>query len=235
MIPETGGGLSGFIARGLWFLYSHFPSSGRWDWLLLFLAIGVSTHFLFMPYLWRAVKADMEILKTHAFVEGGSNQSVWAFLWGGSWMFFFIWFFSTPAGRTFVQGRPWVGDADAASRLIYWISLAVLMVASASIASIDMKVDERNKRMGVYRPTPYADRGLLSLYGGGGVFYQGTKLEGWGSVVLVEISLRLLAHFFYWYWSPASLWLMYCFLAGSVLADCCRMAFVAILHKETFG
>ena len=58
-IPDTGGGLSGFIAQGLWYVYRYFPFHGTWDWLLLFFLLAATVHVLFLPHLWKAVRADM--------------------------------------------------------------------------------------------------------------------------------------------------------------------------------
>jgi hypothetical protein len=33
-IPDTRGGVSGFLAYLLWQVYRHFPLAGTWDWLV---------------------------------------------------------------------------------------------------------------------------------------------------------------------------------------------------------
>ena len=233
-IPEMGGGLSGFLASGLWRVYGFFPGEGTWDWLLLFVLLGLVTQALFLPYLWRAVNADMTMLDS----SGGddqSNQSVWASMWDIAWMFFYIWFFRSESGRTLLEGRTWVGSGESIPRSVYWISFAVFFACAGLVSAIGFKVDERNKAMGVSRSRQYPSRGFLSLYGGGGVHFVDGKMEECVTVLQAAATVRIVALVCYWYWSPASVSLMYCFLLGAILADGFRMLFVYIAHKRTFG
>ena len=55
-IPDTGGGLSGFIAWLLWQVYVYFPFEGTWDWLLLFIFLAVLTRVGAIPASWKVVE-----------------------------------------------------------------------------------------------------------------------------------------------------------------------------------
>jgi hypothetical protein len=41
LIPDTGGGLSGYITHFLWYLYRRFPFLGSWDWVFLILLLAI--------------------------------------------------------------------------------------------------------------------------------------------------------------------------------------------------
>jgi len=113
----TSGGLSGFLAHGLWHLYRPFPPLGGWDWLLLFVMVSVLGRLLYLPFLWEAVKVDAKAPKKRE----GLRQSNFAALWNLSWTWFWVWFFQTTAGKTFLEDRVWLGAqsvADANGRLL---------------------------------------------------------------------------------------------------------------------
>jgi len=89
LIPDTGPGLSGFLAHGLWLVYQYFPLAGAWDWLLLFLLLGLGAHFVFLPYLWRSVKFDMLRLQQGR-TDGVGVQGMLSGIWGTVCLLFFI-------------------------------------------------------------------------------------------------------------------------------------------------
>ena len=241
VVPDTGGGLSGFIAHGLWKLYQYFPSSGRWDWLLLVFLLAVLVRVLYLPLLWKSVKADMDLLK-----EGKidvSHVTVITALWDIGSAFFLAWFFYTTAGQTFLPGR--FGRPDAvATGLWFWLPLGGSIAVTGGVALLAYLVYERNKAMGPSRSVPYADRRLLSLFGGGGVFTE-PAAEGNGKVVptdattvtpvLMESMLFCSAYMYYWYWSVASVTIFSAFILSGVLTEIVRMVFVYILHRQVFG
>jgi len=238
-VPETGTGLSGFLAHGLWLVYRHFPLSGTWDWILLVALLGVLVRALFVPHLWMAVRDDMRILQARTIEPSG--QDVWTFLWDTVSMWFLVWFFHTAAGRTFLQGRHAFGveSPSHVHRGIYFLSIVLCLGLGIALIRLSFKVDARNAALSPGRPTPYTDRGFLSLYGGGGVYlrHQGseTKIADSGSIVWVEAFILFCAHLVYWYWSVATLALFVVFLATGVGTEAVRMGFVYVLHKRTFG
>ena len=167
VIPDTGGGLSGFIAHGLWKLYQYFPSSGRWDWLLLVFLLAVLVRVLYLPLLWKSVKADMDLLR-----EGGAcvSRASWlTWIWDVGSAFFLVWFFHTAAGRTFLAGRSFGPDVVAAG--LFWLSWGWNACVGGGAMELAKLLDARDKAIGLSCSAPYADRGLLSLFGGGGVFF----------------------------------------------------------------
>src|SRR4051794_13872135 len=80
-IPDTGPGVSGFLAAGLWRAYAHFPWSGQHDWLLLFLGVGLAVHLLFLPHLWTSIQHDMDRLRESRTDETMENQGMPLSLW----------------------------------------------------------------------------------------------------------------------------------------------------------
>jgi hypothetical protein len=228
-----GSGLAGFLAHALWKLYRHFPLEGSWDWLLLFLSLGMITQLSFMPYLWRCVEADIKMLRDR---RGGEESApiqggVPGLFRGGGWMFFFLWFFATTEGQTclnrrFLFGGMALGASDGHHQIVSGLivfGLLILLTALPEHFGNTAKVT-----------APFRDRGFWSLWQGGGTFEanKGSTVEG---VTFFLGLLLLFAHLLYWYWSEASLALMQCFLAAALMADALRVVFVYVLHKRYFG
>ena len=243
-IPDTGGGLSGFLASLLWHVYTYFPFQGTWDWLLLVFVLAVASHVVFLPYLWKAVQADMKIFSEGKVLaeESGSNQGFWPFLFNTFCMWLLIWFFHTQAGRTLLEGREWLGSrapSDTAGGF-FWVSLIVHLAICLPLGNLGGFIVEK-KGSQADRSGPFLDRGLASLYGGGGIIVWQTKkgtLDRFSAIspVAIEILLVILpAHVLYWYWSIASLSIMLSFTIAGVLNEAVRMCFVYVLHKRTFG
>ena len=237
VIPDTGGGLSGFIAHGLWKLYQYFPSSGRWDWLLLVLLLAGLVRVLYLPLLWKSVKADMDLLKEG---KAGDRGSMMTWVWDLASAFFLVWFFHTRAGQTFLGGR--FGHPDAvATGLSFWLPLGGSFAVWAGSGHLDSLVDARDEAITPSHPVPYADRSLLSLFGGGGVCCTPTteeevaKLKMNHTPVWVECAFFFFAYVFYWYWSVVSVTIFSAFILSGVLTEIVRMVFVYILHKQAFG
>jgi hypothetical protein len=236
-VPETGPGLSGFLAHALWHVYRHFPD--RVDWLVLFLAFGTFVHFSFLPLLWRAVEADMRYLEAKQATEEAQNGMKWLWFWSVVWLSFLLWFFHTPAGRTLLNGRhvmgyplleplrtgPYVGSAFAT--LMAGVALSL--------------ISDRAKALGesIARTQAFPRCGFLEAWSGGGVFFQQTpkgvqRAEPVG-VLQMEFLFLFMLHTCYWYWSIASLLLMYGFVLTLIVAEAARLMYVAILHRRTFG
>ncbi len=62
-IPDTGGGISGFLARLIWDVNRYFPLSGMWDWLVLIMLISLAILVARLSFLWRLVERDMQMLE----------------------------------------------------------------------------------------------------------------------------------------------------------------------------
>lgn len=244
-IPDTGPGLSGFLAHYLWRLYVYFPSTGEWDWAFLLLGLAVSVQVLVLPRLWRGVQKDMEYLqKTRVGEDTGADRGMAATLLGLACLFFSLWFFRTPAGRTFLHQRylhlPGSSGTVAVtdvSRLLFWVSL----VGSLVMAVLQSSIDEVHLKQsgGLLETRPYQRRDLLSLYFGGGVFVYRRNGKMQIDKVVSPLAIYLVTNFFahvvYWYWSIASEFLFASFVLTALLIECCRVLFVFILHKRTFG
>ena len=238
-IPETGGGLSGFLGHLLWKFYQYFPSSGHWDWLLLIVLLGVLVRLLYLPWLWKNVEADMTLLKTG---KVGDSSGLNPIGWDMAYAFFLIWFFWTTAGQTFVSGRS--GSPDAVARWLFWLTLIACFALTVILLNVG-RVNERNKAMAPTKPEPYPDRSLMSLYGGGGVFFvpevvngkvtENGKIASFACPVPMEAVAFFFAHLFYWYWSVVSVTIFLVFVVTGALTEMVRMLFVYILHKRTFG
>ena len=244
-IPDTGGGLSGFIASLLWHVYVYFPFPGTWDWLLLVFVLAVASHVGFLPYLWKGVQADMKIFsegKVLAESETYGSQTGWPLLSDMLCMWLLVWFFHTPAGRTLLEGRAWLGSGAPSETAggFFWVSLIVHLVIFLPLAAFGGFKPEK-KVSQADRSGPFLDRGLESLYGGGGMIVRQTEKGTLERLlapppVAVEILVVLLpAHVLYWYWSIASLSIMLSFTIAGLLNEAVRMGFVYVLHKRTFG
>ena len=236
-IPKTGGGLSGFIAYGLWQVYQFFPFEGTWDWLLLVFVLAVASHVVFLPHLWKVIQSDMKSLSEHK--PEGLGQTAFPSLWEQFCMWMLVWFFHSEAGRTLLAGRSWTSNrlpSETAGGL-FWVSLALHFLLVLSLVGLVAAVEEKRKSCYMHGTGPFSDRGFLSLFAGGGVAIEKGKseVEALGTPLQVETSLIFLAHLFYWYWSIASLTIMLCFTLAAVLNEAVRMWFVYVLHKRTFG
>ena len=236
-IPDTGGGLSGFIAWLLWQVYVYFPFQGTWDWVLLIFVLAVASHAVFLPHLWKVIQSDMKSLSEHK--REGLGQSVLPVLWHQFCMWMLVWCLHTEAGRTLLEGRSWISHrlpSDVAGGL-FWVSLALHVVFVFSLIGLAEAVDEKRRSCHMDGTGPFSDRGFLSLFAGGGLAL-GTgqsATDNFGSPLLLEAALITWAHVFYWYWSIASLTTILCFTVAAVLNEAVRMCFVFVLHKRQFG
>ena len=156
--PATDGGLSGFIATALWRVYCFFPSRGHWDWLLFFFCLALLVRGLYLPHLWNAVSADMGLLKTRK-VEA-ANQDTWTFFWDIGSLSFLLWFFHTPAGQTFVNGRVIFTSLSLAgvSRITFWGSLVTVFLWFLLEYRLSEAVQSRNNAMKPTGPCEYPER-----------------------------------------------------------------------------
>jgi hypothetical protein len=227
-----GSGLAGFVAHLLWKLYPHFPMKGSWDWLLLFLLLAVVSQLSFVQYLWRCVESDMKTLRDRKpAAESMPNQGIMpGLVWAGGWMYFFVWFFQTPEGQTFlihrtVQGGAALTDNNGHHQVFGGLAVLGLIM----LLALTQEFYGRKAKVTV----PFRDRGFWSLWQGGGTF-AGKDDAGDGVTYFLGLPI-LLTHILYWYWSDSSLTLMYCFLLAALMADALRMSFVYVLHKRYFG
>ncbi len=238
-IPDTGPGLSGFLGHYLWSIYAYFPSSGQWDWVLFFLALGIVVHFAFLPYQWNVVKDDMKRLWEKKIEQ--PSQGIFSMFWALLWLLFFVWFFHTQAGHTFLAGRSLFFISEL-TRVNFWLlvgSALSIFVEFGVLMAIHDKINAQNKALGLTKPQAYRQRNLRNLYAGGGIFLKIEKEEvivdpSHGTVIM-EMFVFWFAHLLFPIWSVASLVLLHAFLISAILADGCRMLFVYIQHKQTFG
>ena len=245
MTPGVGGGLSGFLARGLWMLYQRFPSEGEADWLILFIALALLTYVLYAPYMWRSVKKDMVVLEEGLVSEkSASRQGIALIRMASLSLCFLLWFFHTDAGSAFLQGRYDVfGNhlPQLDGSFVTWSFSAALLLEVVLIA-IALKVDSCIEPPPGRQTRPFPDRRLSYLFAGGGIFAvkpeRGIERTDISIGLIAPIILAFVIAFLciiYKKWSAASIWLMWCFMLVSLLVDVCRMVFVFILHKRTFG
>ena len=130
-IPETGGGLSGFIAWLLWGVYQYFPFEGTWDWLLLIVFLAVLARCIMVPVWWRLVERPGQ--------SKADREGLFASLFLGDllWPWLVIWLFNTHAGHTFLRGRS-LQPLEVAEG-VYWLSLVYHVAAFfAGAAMIDL-------------------------------------------------------------------------------------------------
>jgi hypothetical protein len=233
-IPDTGGGLSGFLGHHLWQVYVYFPSTGHLDWFLLILSLALMLNALFLPYLWGNVKTDM--LRLRGKVESSSNQGIVASLWGLGWCSFLVWFFHTDAGKTFLEDRLFFSTPVSSHGAGLWWGLFIgLFVTVIFTITLEGRIDDYNKSISSQRSVPYLERGLVRLYAGGGAFVSNGKTEPVMGIFLLELIWFWAMHLFYWYWSVASCTAMLCFLLSAVVLEIFRMTFVYIHHSRAFG
>lgn len=93
-IPDTGPGLSGFIANALWHIYRYFPSQGHWDWLILIVGLDITWRILYIPFMVKLFDIDEEEISI-------AICGIWNF----AYLWLSIWFFNTIAGKTFLVQR----------------------------------------------------------------------------------------------------------------------------------
>ena len=136
-IPDTGGGLSGFIAWLLWQVYQYFPFEGTWDWLLLIIFLAILVRCIMIPVWWRILRIlgqskpepvaqieepDHKPLPTRQDVMG------MVVLCDLFWPWLVICLFNTEAGRTFLEGRS--GQSLDAVLSLYFVPLVYHVIAA---------------------------------------------------------------------------------------------------------
>jgi hypothetical protein len=237
-VPDTGPGLSGFLAHVLWIPFQYFPSSGRFDWLILFVLLAGGANLLFLPHLWRAVRADIVCLQNGAPTTGPYQFTV--ILWGLIWLFFLTWLFSTPAGETFLTGRavPFAGPiAHLHDRLVPVVAVGCLAVMAVfGAASFFLFVRHRD---GTSTSRPFRRRTLLALYAGGGI-YVGPSRQGLRPLPVVPPAgywalFILILCGFLGSRAPAAIPLLGCFLLVGLGMEAVRCLFVFLWHRRAFG
>ena len=175
-IPDTGGGLSGFIAWLLWRVYVYFPFEGTWDWLLLIIFLAVLARCIMIPVWSRMMKS-----------AGRSNEDrilllTFPFLGDLLWPWLVIGLFNTAAGRTFLEGRS--GQPLEVAGSLYWFSLAYHVAAFfVAVGLINLS--------------------YFALQSGAGALMQ--FVNDVGGLLCLNALFAGLGHGLYWYWSVASL------------------------------
>ncbi len=111
-IPDTGGGVAGFLTHWLWQVYRYFPFAGTWDWLVLVILLAVAIRFLHLPLLWKGVGEDIGDFDGRSHRRRGqafyseATRWIWSILSAGLFVFFW-WYFSTAAAGTLIEAREW--------------------------------------------------------------------------------------------------------------------------------
>ena len=126
-IPNTGGGLSGFIAWLLWQVYVYFPFEETWDWLLLVVFLAVLARGIMIPVWWRWMK-DTTVSESQR-----NDLALIVLLTDPLWPWLVIWLFNTSAGEAFLTGRS--GQPLEVAGALYWLSLA-WYIAAAIVACL---------------------------------------------------------------------------------------------------
>ena len=213
-IPETGGGISGFVAHGLWYIYRHFPSSGQYDYLLLFVLLMVLARVAFVPYVLKTLKRDIARARKGTLKEGSAVfHLLLSMLWDTVSISVLVWFFHTNAGKTFLVGRTCFGqELTEPARglggisLVSWFCVVLLAWGVLDIAETVWEKETPN-------PT-------VTLYIGG------AALLGFVSGMI------LAAHVLYWYWSRATILLFWSYFVAVVLTEIIRIIAVYILLRR---
>jgi hypothetical protein len=124
-IPDTGGGLAGFIAWLLWHVYVYFPFEGTWDWLVLIVFLAVLTRGIMIPVWWRLVMRPGQL--------PSSRDLILNFVLAADliWPWLVIWLFNTAGGRTFLEGRS--RQAPDVAEVLYWCFTHGIMALGASL------------------------------------------------------------------------------------------------------
>jgi len=238
----SNGGQSNVLADLLWRAYMHFPLSGSWDWVLLFVSLSVVMRLLLLPFLWQAVAADVKLLESRSTTATTLPRQAWVpAFWGLGSLGLFLWFFQTSASWVFLDRREFLGLSGLHSpdSRVFLFSIVAIISLLGAVTQIDDNILPGTYRVGFKATKPFAKRDLRCLQCGGGVF---VRITGGKPVALSapvtgfweSLGVALL-HVCYWKWSIASVVLMHAFVLGSVVTEIFRLLFVYVLHKRTFG
>ena len=219
-IPDTGGGISGFVAHGLWHIYRHFPSSGRYDYLLLFVSLMVLARLAFLPYVLKVLKRDVARLRKGDSEKGTFHPLVGMF-WDTVGIWWLVWFFYTDAGKTFLVGRTFFGQELTEPglfgvSLFCWFAVIVLMGVVIGVREAAWDKAAPNVKA---RSWPYHE----AISGGICVSF------------LLLAMMILAAHLLYWYWSRATILLFWSFFVAVVLTETLRVTAIYILLGRAVG
>jgi hypothetical protein len=215
-IPDTGGGASGFAAFLLWHVYRHFPFSGSVDWVFLFLLLSVAVHFVHAPVFLKL----HDMLQRQPLKRLARSRWFWMYFAGFElWMGLLVWFFSSPAGATFLEGRN--GQPKEACGVVLHIVLVYLgpviwMAAFAGLFgiawlvqrlltrddddSLPLTLDDWSQNPVLI---PVKRRAGAKHFRNLGVLISSDFLVG---VISFEVAMT-----FYWHWSAASVLMMFLF------------------------
>ncbi len=243
--PDFGGGILGYLTYLLWHVFRHLPSTGHWDWLYLVIFVVVTQRILILPFIWRAVRWDME---RFARQKSRLNLSVHIVL-EGLFEFFlclFTWlYFCLPPGINFSANRAlvggyydfrfcgvpaWVGIGMGATSGVILVSLC-LRVAALQAVTVNggSHAPRATIRYG----------GIVRLYAYGEVLDPESKLNGI-TVLWCIPAICMVVHAVYL--SPGfstnfrtGLPLMWVILLTQPISVIARMTFAYVLHKRDFG
>ncbi len=245
--PDFGGGIRGFLTYGLWNVCRLLPSPGRWDWLFLLLFTVVAQRILLMPFLFKFVQSDIRVL-----ANPERKVGVGVILYSSGEVFIcMLWcmYFATPPGAIFLAGRALAG-AQTATDLEWGLSWRMLLVVIVLLAvKMVLWAHLWKKADGVYQDHPpvFPNRGLVSLFGGGGAFVDwerphGPLPAGSGSLIC-DTSYTLMAFVMFIAivagglptFGKGCFHVIFAFIVTQPLIDAARMLFVYVLHKRAFG
>ncbi len=185
--PDFGSGVLGFLAYLLWHIYRFFPFRDEWFGPALFAGLATAAFRIsFWPFLWRVVRHDIRTLSSGKIL--GAAQHLFAFLveLAGVALFFV---FLTSFGRYF-QSQPLTlppGSDTTGGGLLTNSCFAFHVGLLLALAVLLIVVSLRIQQFDGIRPNPYTDRRLVSLFGGGGVYFVyhwGNKVDVAGVLVL---------------------------------------------------
>ena len=213
-IPDTGGGISGFVAHGLWHIYRHFPSSGQYDYLLLFVFLMVLARVLFLPYVVKALNRDIAGVSKDDSKAGIDDVTI-SMIWDTVDIWLLVWFFYTDAGKTFLVGRTFFGQ-ELTEPGLFGDSLFCWFWVTALPCGVGVVVEVFPSKRKTPKANPrwflYVDAGL-------------------GSFALIAMMI-LAAHILYWYWSRATILLFWSYFVAVVLTEGIRVTAVYILLRR---
>ncbi len=109
-IPDTGGGISGFIAHWIWHVYRYFPFSPKWNAVLLVISVAAVARALYLPFLCKNLTVQMRFFASRDDSLSAESRCLAFSELLPSACFFsgiflpVVFFFTSSAGDTFFQG-----------------------------------------------------------------------------------------------------------------------------------
>ncbi len=256
-IPNTGGGISGFVAFLLWHVAAYLPFPRALIFLLVLLI-----RVVHLPFLWRIVAHEMKVLACKNDTWRSEKRRLTVY-WTGWFVLSIVWcpllvsFFVTPAGQALIGKYHFfltdVSEHPAVTGFFFLGGILLLPGAMFALLRLESSVgntfDPNVRREG---PLPFNGRRCLALFLGGGMYATVSSTDGtrrmtcFGSTGL--------------FWEPAAyvyvplvvfpfmammdldtfpigefFAVQVAFLTTLFLMEGFRMSFVYVLHKRMFG